>query len=87
MVAAELAARPGPGQYDPTTELGVDAPAASFQSRTLFGSVYGADVRHHLGLPAPTSYNPDEYSHVRARWRATETAKRLLGRCACLSLC
>jgi hypothetical protein len=61
-------------------EPGLEAPAASFQSRTLFGSVYAAEVRHHLGLPAPTSYNPAEYSHVRARWRAGETAKRLLSK-------
>ncbi len=63
-------------------DLGADAPAASFQSRTLFGSVYAAEVRHKLGMPAPTSYTPDDYSHARARWRATDVAKKVLGKYA-----
>ena len=49
------------------TALGEDAPAYEFQSRTLFGSVYGDAIHHTLGMPAPTTYTVDEYSHARAR--------------------
>ena len=77
---------PGPGAYEPLDTVGYEvptshirtAPAVSFQSRTLFGSVYNDQVRKHVGMPAPTSYVVDDYSHARARWRATAEAKRVM---------
>ncbi len=64
----------------PDPDLGVDAPAYEFQSRTLFGSVYGAEIAGKMGGPAPTTYTVDDYSHARARWRATEEGKRVIAR-------
>ncbi len=64
----------------PGAELGSDAPAYGFQSRTLFGSVYADQVRGKVGLPAPTSYNVDDYSHARARWRASDEGRRIMER-------